>query len=385
MRKVLVQVLNTGFEQFCVTGGVVLMAAAMFSSPVHAQATRSAFSAGIAWNVQGEWHTPGMPASIHTGDPIWPNALLQPDATASAHSIEVLLPDGQSILYQCFTPADCARGFRVPALFRASERFAVQMLAHIRAALAQERNHAAFRNGETSQLPKDETVAALGRDRRIQLGGLAAKLSNGDYFGDLQSFDSRYPEQPRIALHKSAPSIALTVPGPGLYLLKISDSGNRPRINFMIAVESGADSSLARDFQREHSLLSIWINRDFFGWPVHDFQRFYLESRMLNLQPVVNFRPHNVHHPLSAGITAEPTFSPHPGVVSGKLNITLRCATPGATIHYALGPSQPMESSPIASAPIVMKTLPMTIKAFASAPGKKDSAVVAANFRIDSD
>ena len=363
---------------------MVPLCAALISFPLHAQPESTA-APGVAWNVQGAWHTAGVPAPIQTGDPIWPNALLAPDISASAHSIQVLLPDGQSILYQCFTVADCARGFRVPALFRAPDPFAVQMLAHIRAALVRQRNHEASLGAEKLQFPQDEVVAALRPDRHIEIGGLAAKLSDGVYFGDLKSFDARYPEQTRIPLQKSGPTLAFTVPAAGLYLLNITDSRNWPRIDVMIAVESEPGNSIAANFKRERALLSTWIHHDFFGWPIHDFQRAYLESLMLNLPPARSVPPGRATRSLTAGTAAEPTFSPRPGVVSGNLNITLHCATPGATIHYTLGPSQPVDRSPVASAPIVMSTLPMTIKAFASAPGKQDSPVVTANFRVDSD
>ncbi len=365
--------------------GMVLFCAALISSPIHAQPERTVTS-GIAWNVQGEWHTLGVRAAIHTGDPIWPNALIQPDTSVSAHSIEVLLPDGQSILYQCFTRADCARGFRVPALFRAPDPFALQMLQSIRAALSEEQSKNASALAAPSRGVREEAVVALGPEHRIHIVDLAAKLSNGDYFGDLQSIEDRYPEQSRIALHQSGPSIDLTVPGPGLYVLNITDSRNWQRINIMIAVVSAPDSRIAKDFQREHTLLATWTHRDFFGWPVHDFQRAYLESLMLHLPTAPGSHPKAaIANSPRAGVTAEPDFFPRPGVVSGNMNITLRCVTPGATIHYMLGASQPLESSPIASSPIFMTTLPMTIKAFASAPGKKDSPVVTANFRVDSD
>jgi hypothetical protein len=44
--------------------------------------------------------------------------------------------------------------------------------------------------------------------------------------------------------------------------------------------------------------------------------------------------------------------------------------------------SQPLKSSPIYGAPIMVKGTALTIKAFASAPGKKDSPVVTGIFRI---
>jgi Legume lectin domain/Chitobiase/beta-hexosaminidase C-terminal domain len=85
---------------------------------------------------------------------------------------------------------------------------------------------------------------------------------------------------------------------------------------------------------------------------------------------------------LTDGVAGEPKFSPEPGVFAGDTEVTLRCATPGATIHYTFDGSQPVASSPVYSAPISVKGTELTIKAFASVPGKKDSAVVTGIYRI---
>jgi hypothetical protein len=62
--------------------------------------------------------------------------------------------------------------------------------------------------------------------------------------------------------------------------------------------------------------------------------------------------------------------------------VTLRCDTPGAIIHYTFDGSQPVASSPVYVAPISVKGTELTIKAFASVPGSKDSAVVTGIYRI---
>ncbi len=82
------------------------------------------------------------------------------------------------------------------------------------------------------------------------------------------------------------------------------------------------------------------------------------------------------------GVAREPKFSPEPGVFAGDTEVTLRCATPGAVIHYTFDGSQPLASSPVYTAPISVKGTELTIKAFASVPGKKDSAVVTGIYRI---
>jgi hypothetical protein len=85
------------------------------------------------------------------------------------------------------------------------------------------------------------------------------------------------------------------------------------------------------------------------------------------------------------GTAGEPRLFPDPGVFAGDMEVTLQCDTPGATIHYTFDGSQPVATSPIYSAPIEVKGTELTIKAFASVPGKKDSAVVTGIYRIRED
>jgi hypothetical protein len=93
-------------------------------------------TAGLAWQVRGTWQLAGAGRPLRAGDAVPPASLLQPDDTAGDHSITILLPDGQRVLYECFTVADCARGFRVPSLIRKPDAFAVDMLARIGAILS---------------------------------------------------------------------------------------------------------------------------------------------------------------------------------------------------------------------------------------------------------
>ena len=95
---------------------------------LHAKTT----TAGVAWQVRGTWQAAGEGAPIRVGDAIQPASLLQPDDKVGDHSIVVLLPDGQRLLFECFTKVDCARGFRVPPLAAQPNAFALEMLSRIR-------------------------------------------------------------------------------------------------------------------------------------------------------------------------------------------------------------------------------------------------------------
>jgi hypothetical protein len=92
--------------------------------------------------------------------------------------------------------------------------------------------------------------------------------------------------------------------------------------------------------------------------------------------------PHIAAEIHSSGVAGEPRFFPDPGVFAKDTVVTLRSDTPGAIIHYTFDGSQPQASSPVYEAPISVKGTELTIKAFASVPGGKDSAVVTGIYRI---
>jgi hypothetical protein len=167
----------------------------------------------------------------------------------------------------------------------------------------------------------------------------------------------------------------------------ITDNLNTPRIDlFVAAVQPARYARIARSFQAAEALLGNW-NIDYQGWPIHDMQRAFLRSLLLDINPL----PLSVNKPSAAGsprmdtgaLTPEPGFTPRPGVFKGDTEVTLRCATPGATMHFTVDGSQPTDSSPVYRAPIMVKGTELTIKAFAGLPDKKDSAVVTGIFRIE--
>ena len=370
-----------------------MLTLALAATPLCAQKPAEA-PLGIAWQVKGLWRAGQKGAPILTGDAIQPGALLQPSEVTAGHSITVLLPDGQSVFYECFTAQDCARGFRVPSLDLNPEPFAADLLARIRAILARE-NHDASESGihRVHPLPRDEVVGALDPDHRVQVAGLAARLPNGRYTYDLQPLDRSNPRQLHLAIEKSGPSIAVSVPSAGLYIVTIADDQNRPRIDlFVAAVDSVRAPSVMKSATEAKGLMRKWIE-SYHGWPIHAFEWVYVESLVSDAEPPGTGGEEVTAVPGSstgsgadsARTTAEPAFSPQPGWLKGDAAITIRSDTPGATLHYTVDGSLPVATSPVYGAPIIVKAKGLTVMAFASAPGKKDSAVVTGNFRIEQD
>jgi hypothetical protein len=243
------------------------------------QAKRS--NAGLAWQVQGTWQVGGKGAPVRTGDAIAPASLLQPSDTAGDHSITVLLPDGQRVLYECFTVADCVRGFRVPSLIHTPDAFAIGMLARIGNVLSNKRatelngQHA----GHATQTSRQEAIEVLDVANHVHVAGLIGSLPNGRYTYDLRPLDSTYPPQFHVALEKKAPSIELALPAAGLYHITITDALSAPRVDLLLAAIQPAQSAHFQSFNRARERMEKW-NDDYAGWPIDDFLRAYLEALM---------------------------------------------------------------------------------------------------------
>jgi hypothetical protein len=243
--------------------------------------------AGVAWLVQGTWSVEGRGALIRVGDAILPASLLQPGDTAVDHSVTILLPDGQHLLYECFTVADCARGFRVPSLISQPDAFAVQMLARIRATLSSRQNDIsnAHRSEGAPQTSRDEAVAVLDAANRVHVAGLLAQLPNGRYTYELHPLNHACPPQFHLGLEKTAPSVDLSLPASGLYEVTITDALDTPRIDLFLAAISPAQSADFASFQHAKAVMAKW-NSDYAGWPIHDFLRAYLESLLQSTTPL---------------------------------------------------------------------------------------------------
>jgi hypothetical protein len=236
-------------------------------------------SAGLAWHVQGKWQIGGKSAPIQAGDAIEPASLLQPDETAGDHSITILLPDGQRILYECFTAADCARGFRVPSLIRRPDPFALDMLARIGAVLSSEHEAAPneHRAAPSPQTTRQEAVTILDASHRVRVGGLIADLPNGRYTYDLRPRNRDYPPQFRLTVQKTTQSIEFALPASGLYDIAITDVLNAPRVNLFLAAIRPSQPTYFQSFRHARAMMERW-NDDYAGWPIDEFLRAYLKS-----------------------------------------------------------------------------------------------------------
>ncbi len=76
-----------------------------------------------------------------------------------------------------------------------------------------------------------------------------------------------------------------------------------------------------------------------------------------------------------------PTISPNGGTFAGSVQVSLSCATPGATIRYTTNGSDPTSSSTIYSSPFTLSGSAM-VKAKGFLSGYNDSALASAAFTI---
>ncbi|MCR5646181.1 MAG: chitobiase/beta-hexosaminidase C-terminal domain-containing protein [Bacteroidales bacterium] len=80
-------------------------------------------------------------------------------------------------------------------------------------------------------------------------------------------------------------------------------------------------------------------------------------------------------------VCATPTFNPAAGTYYETQNVTIACATEGATIHYTLDGTDPTANSAVYAEPIVVAEN-VTIKAIAMKEGFDDSAIAEAQYTI---
>jgi sialate O-acetylesterase len=97
--------------------------------------------------------------------------------------------------------------------------------------------------------------------------------------------------------------------------------------------------------------------------------------------PMSPVAPQAVEDPDASGKVADPVLTPASCFFSPSTNVTIACATSGATVRYTLDGSEPTASSAIYSAPIALTT-DTTVKARAFAEGKAASDVVFATYTL---
>jgi hypothetical protein len=263
----------------------VVWGALLIGGPAVAVAAGSAAS-GMVWEKHGDWHLNGSPNALRLGEAIPPGGLITAGVEGRAHSIVILLPDGRRMLCECYDAKLCSQGFRVPAITPEPQPTVWEMFVAVRNVLLLRPATAetAFPTlaGRESMAVNSEMVAAVSPQGEISIAPALRALPSDQYTLRVsQDGQSTVPAAPAVQPlgWSAAQKVAqIRVGGPGLYRIRLSDQAYVQR--FDIEVLATSPASLAAEtaglkMARETTLK--WTHE---GWPLHDFLRVYLESRL---------------------------------------------------------------------------------------------------------
>ncbi len=238
----------------------------------------------MVWERHGDWHLNGSPAMLRLGEAIPPGGLLTAGAGGGAHSIVILLPDGQRMLCECYDAQSCSQGFRVPAITPRPDPAVWNMFVAVRNVLLLRSATAevAFplATGRAAMAANAEIVAALSPQGEISIAPALRVLPSGEY--SLIVTMNGQPSSPTVQpLNWTAGQklAQVRVGVPGLYGIRVADQSNVPRIEVEVlaTVPDSVATESARLKQLRETIMQ-W-NHIHGGWDLHAFLRAYLESR----------------------------------------------------------------------------------------------------------
>jgi hypothetical protein len=243
-------------------------------------------ASGMVWEKHGDWHLNGSTSALRLGEAIPPGGLLTAGAEGPSHSIVILLPDGRRMLCECYEAKLCSQGFRVPAITPQPEPAVWEMFVAVRNVLLLRLATAetAFPTlaGRESMAVNSEMVAAVIPQGEISIAPALRALPSGQYTLRVsQDGQSTVPTAPAVQTldWSAAQKVAqVRVGGPGLYRIRLSDQAYVQRFDIEVLATSPASlvaETAGLKIVRETTLK--WTHE---GWPLHDFLRVYLESRL---------------------------------------------------------------------------------------------------------
>jgi hypothetical protein len=243
---------------------------------------------GMVWERHGDWHLNGSSNVLRLGEAIPPGGLITAGAEAPVHSIVVLLPDGQRMLCECYEARTCSQGFRVPAINPQPPTAVWEMFVAVRNVLLLRSSTAetAFPAlaGRAAMAVNSEMVAAVSPQGETSIAPALRVLPSGRYSltvtRDGQTAISVRPNVQALDWSAAQKVAQVRVGGPGLYRIRVSDQAYVPR--FEIEVLATPSASLAAEtagLKEARATILEWSHIQE-GWPLHNFLRVYLESRL---------------------------------------------------------------------------------------------------------
>lgn len=258
------------------------------SVSLRAQTPGASYS-GMVWSRHGAWFVNGSPAELRLGEAVAPGSLITGDAREAAHSVVILMPDGQHLLCECFDSKTCKQGFRIPTITpppvpRVWEMFvAVRNLLLLRPRMAE----SAFPlvTGKDVLAGNFELVTASTLTHEISLSPSLHDLPFGHYTIVVSNDDGA---ETRASTQKldwlaSRPVASVRVEGVGTYRMRIFDQTQALRIEIEVLVAPAAmvDTEVASLAMIRKTIMQWSTVHP--GWSLHDFLRAYLQSRAIAL------------------------------------------------------------------------------------------------------
>jgi hypothetical protein len=242
----------------------------------------------MVWERHGDWHLNGSSADLRLGEAIPAGGLVSAGTAGTAHSITILLPNGQRMLCECYDQQSCSQGYRIPAINPAPSPAVWNMFVAVRNVLLLQPATAetAFppRKGREGMAANVEMVAPLSQQGEVSLAPALRVLPSGRYLmsleGDgLQSATFTHSFVQPLDWSTGLKMAQLRVGRTGVYRIKILDNTNVPRIEIEVLATSPAafaNESAGLKETRDQVLAWLHIHE---GWSLHDFLRVYLQSR----------------------------------------------------------------------------------------------------------
>jgi hypothetical protein len=274
-------------------GSQLLLGTLLMSAPAMAGAAASgtpgAELSGMVWERHGDWYLNGSSTGLRLGEAIPPGGLVTGGAESSAHSITILLPDGERMLCECYETKTCSQGFRVPAITPPPRPAVWDMFVGVRNVLllrpATAETAFPTPTGRAAMAGNFEIVAAVNPQGEISIPSVLRVLPPGQYSLSItrdgqQTPDATRPAVQPLDLTAGQKPAQVRVGGPGLYRIRVSDPAYVPRIEIeVLATSPTSFAAETAGLKQARETIVAW-SRIHEGWSLHGFLRVYLQSRL---------------------------------------------------------------------------------------------------------
>jgi hypothetical protein len=241
---------------------------------------------GLVWRRQGDWHMNGSPTGLRLGESIPQGGLITASGDG-AHSLVIFCPDGQRLLFECYSGQTCAQGFRVPAIAAPPSESIWSMFKGVREVLLM--RPASADQPFPTPTGRDESatnveIIAGPEAGKISIASALRVLPAGVYKLVVRADSSQadavaaLPAQ-SLDWRPDKGTASIPIATIGLYRIAVLDESHVSRMEVeLLAVPPAKVASENEGLKTMRSTVIAW-NKVQPGWSLHDFLRAYLQSR----------------------------------------------------------------------------------------------------------